>query len=349
VSRRTRALSLASGIALVLAVVALLLPVPYVALGPGETDDTLGADPRAGAVQVLQVTGATTYPTSGELRLTTVSVVDPLDLGQALLRWVERPYAVVPRSVVYPPQKKQSEVDAQNQQDMKVSQDDATVAALGELTPPKVGAFSDGSKAAPALRVGDVITGVDGTAVTNLAALRALVASLAPGATARVTVRRDGVAQDASVTTIGVTEGRATRTILGITPDTSSPVKVTINLSNVGGPSAGLMFALGILDKLTPGSLTGGRVIAGTGTISPTGDVGLIGGIQQKLQGARHPGRDGQRPATVFLVPEQNCQEAVAAHVGGLQLVKVPQTGGLDAAYSDLQRLARGDTALAAC
>jgi PDZ domain-containing protein len=95
------------------------------------------------------------------------------------------------------------------------------------------------------------------------------------------------------------------------------PFDVEISLEKVGGPSAGLMFSLGIIDTVTPGDLTGGKHIAGTGTISPDGLVGPIGGIEQKLQGARAGG------ATLFLAPAANCQEVAGRIPDGLQVVRV--------------------------
>jgi PDZ domain-containing protein len=101
---------------------------------------------------------------------------------------------------------------------------------------------------------------------------------------------------------------------------------VKINISNIGGPSAGLMFALGIVDKLTPGDLTGGRFVAGTGEIETNGKVDPIGGVQQKMAGARNAG------ATVFLTPAANCPDAVRAVPAGLRLIKVRSlSGALDA------------------
>jgi Lon-like protease len=95
------------------------------------------------------------------------------------------------------------------------------------------------------------------------------------------------------------------------------PFTVDISLEKVGGPSAGLMFSLGIIDTVTPGDLTGGKHVAGTGTISPDGLVGPIGGIEQKMQGARAGG------ATMFLAPAANCQEVAGQVPEGLQVVRV--------------------------
>jgi PDZ domain-containing protein len=111
------------------------------------------------------------------------------------------------------------------------------------------------------------------------------------------------------------------------------PVRADIRLDEIGGPSAGLMFALGIVDKASPEDLTGGRVIAGTGTIDDAGTVGPIGGIPQKLLGA------GAAGATFFLVPDANCAEAVRNAVPGLATIAV---GTLAEAVAALRTLAGG-------
>jgi len=345
VSPRSRTLTAATVLSLALLVAMLFLPVRYVALGPGEADDTLGSDPRRTGVPVLAVTGVPTYPTNGKLLLTTVSVNKRMTMLTALARWLDSAYAVVPLSVVEPPGRTSSQVDQQNAAEMTQSQDDATCAALAEAAVPQgvyVSGFSPRSRAGEALRVGDQVARVQGKTIFCTQQVAAALSGVTPGAVADVVVHRGGAGVPVRVTTTGV-PGGGSQAILGILPEYRSAAKVTIGLTGVGGPSAGLMFALGILDKITTGNLTDGRVVAGTGTISPSGDVGLIGGIQQKLLGAR------ARGATVFLVPADNCREASSARVAGLQLVRVPAQGGLHAAREDLLRLAKGDTALPHC
>jgi PDZ domain-containing protein len=160
-----------------------------------------------------------------------------------------------------------------------------------------------------------------------------------PGSSVRVQYRRGG-APPAEVTIRPriTNENGMSRAVIGVLTDEQRPVKVdlqmvSINGQNVGGPSAGLMFALGIYDVLTPGPLTQGRVIAGTGTIDPDGGVGPIGGIQQKLVGARRAG------AGVFLTPVTNCAEARQAIPSGLRLIKVST---LDDSIKALESLGQG-------
>jgi PDZ domain-containing protein len=123
---------------------------------------------------------------------------------------------------------------------------------------------------------------------------------------------------------------------VGVSIVDKPPFPVDIDLGQeIGGPSAGLMFSLGIYDMLTPGSLTGGAHIAGTGTIDDSGQVGEIGGIQQKIAGAVAAG------ATIFLVPDANCGEAAAApDAGSIELIDVTT---MDGAVHALESIASGD------
>jgi len=123
--------------------------------------------------------------------------------------------------------------------------------------------------------------------------------------------------------------------LIGITlrTDYDFPIDVTIQLDNVGGPSAGMMFALGIIDTLTEGELNGGQNVAGTGTIDAAGTVGPIGGIRQKLYGARDAG------AEFFLAPAANCDEVVGHVPDGLQVIR---TATLDESLDALEVIADG-------
>ena len=344
---RTRTLLITAVIGVVLFVVALTQTVDYVALGPGEADNTLGSKD---GMKIIAISGAaqetsSTYP--GQLLLTTVSVGPKLTMAAAIEKWFDSDYAVVPNEVVNPPSQSQQQTNQQNAQDMTESQDDATTAALDLLHKPvivSVGSVEDGSHAVDNLKPGDVITAVDGKPVTGATSLHNALTGAKVDDTATVAFTRKGTATTAKFALIDAGGGRA---ILGILPAYTSPIKVTITNQNVGGPSAGMFYALGIINKLSAPAdqLTGNRIIAGTGTIDPYGDVGDIGGIQEKLRGARQAG------ATVFLVPDGNCAEAARAHVAGLQLVDIPDTppttagapSNLMTAYTDLRELAAGN------
>ena len=321
-SRRTLTLLLSSALLVVLALFAGTQAVPYVALAPGPTFNTLGA---TNGTEVIKISGRPTFPDTGHLNLTTISVVTRLTFVQAVRGWFEHDLAVVPRDVIYPPDKTDEQVRAEDKVAMTESQDSATTAAFRQLGIPGtttvvVGKVEATAPANGKLKTGDVLTGVDGTAVSDGAQLRALIGTRKPGQDVRIAFRRAGKDATTTITTAAAKQDDGTvRPVIGVltSEQTSYPVKVEISLKDVGGPSAGLMFSLGIIDKLTPGSLTDGRFIAGTGTIDPAGNVGPIGGIQQKLIGARSKG------ATTFLVPQANCAAAVDNPPAGLTLIKV--------------------------
>lgn len=343
-SRRALTQSLAALLALALAIAGGWATVPYVVLSPGPAFNTLGtvASQSSGApTQVLTVTGHRTYPTDGALDLTTVSVSDHVSLLEALSGWFSSSQAVIPRELVYPPDKSTRQTDQENIQEMQQSQDDATTAALNELGIPSTTTVRVDSvrKDAPAfgkLLVGDVLATVDGARVTDADGLRKLISSRAVGSAVVLGYVRHGKPGRAELTTVSSGEPKP-RAVVGISVAMSYhfPVKVDIKLRDVGGPSAGLMFALGIIDKLEPGSLTGGRNVAGTGVMSPEGSVGPIGGVAQKMRGAL------AARATVFLVPADNCKEARRARPEGLMLVKV---GTLKQAIAALSTIRAGGT-----
>ncbi|MGK5445620.1 YlbL family protein [Micromonospora sp. URMC 105] len=306
-------------------------PIPYVVLGPGPTVNTLGT---SDGKEVIQVSGRSTSTSAGQLRMTTVGVQPTVKLRAAIAGWLSDDEAVVPRELVYPPGESQEEVEKRNAEDFQNSQTSAETAALVELGyPVQVVAkevAADGPSAG-ALKAGDVITTVDGVAVTTATKLVELVRAKPAGTALRIGYTRDGVAGTATVTS----REQDGRPRVGLVPEQRQPHPFTlkIDLGNIGGPSAGLMFALGIVDKLEPADLTGGKIIAGTGTIDDEGRVGPIGGITQKLVGAKKAG------AKVFLVPADNCAEAVRNPQPDLPLIKV---GSLDEALTALEALRSG-------
>ncbi len=335
-----RALTLVTGVlvAVALTVAAASSTVPYVALSPGPAINTLGS---SGGQDVLSITGAKTFPTDGSLALTTVSVRDELTLFEALKGWVSRRQAVIPREILFPPDQSAEQRQQANVQEMQQSQDDATTAALRQLGYAEtkrvvVSTITNGTPADGKLKTGDVLRSVDGTAVTDANSVGALVRKHSPGEPVMLGVLRDDKPLVVTITTAGSTD-TPVRAIIGITPAESSSfaVKVDIRLKDIGGPSAGLMFALGIIDKLGPESLTGGRSIAGTGEITADGKVGPIGGIAEKMIGARDKG------ATVFLSPAANCAEAKSTKPSGITLIRVDT---LSTALEALKALETGGT-----
>jgi len=337
VPRRQLTLLLA-GLGVVLAVVAAaLLPVPYVILSPGPTLNTLGT---LRGHPLIQVSGHPSYAPSGHLNLVTVSFQggpsDQFNVFTALQAWLTPHDAVVPEQELFGPGQTQQQVVRQDTQQMVSSQQTATAAALCQLgvrftTVEKVAGTVSGLPAARVLRKGDVITAIGGKPVTCRADVAHLIQAHSPGTPVTLTVQRGGAAHQFRVGTVR-DQGHA---VVGITVAESFrfPFNVKINVGDIGGPSAGMMFALGIIDKLTPGDLTGGRFVAGTGEISADGTVGAIGGIQQKLAGARAAG------ATVFLTPAANCPDTAGAVPAGMRLIKVSTLGD---AVDALHALAAG-------
>ncbi len=304
--------------------------VPYVSLGPGPTFNTLG---EYDGKQVVDIKGADVKPTSGNLNMTTVSQRDELTLGQALAMWVSGDEQLVPRDLVYPPDKSREDVDKANDEEFKDSEDSAAYAALGYLdyTPAvTVAVVNDSGPAKDKLQAGDAIDAVDGTPTATLDEFTALLKNTKPGQQVVLDYRRKNAPAGTTTVTLGSHPDRDYG-YLGVSVLNApwAPFSIHFNLANIGGPSAGLMFSLAVVDKLTTGNLNDAKFVAGTGTISPDGAVGPIGGITHKMSAARDAG------ATVFLVPAENCVEAVTGEQDGMRLVKVDTlTTAVDALHT---------------
>ncbi|WP_240134858.1 YlbL family protein [Streptomyces sp. MUM 178J] len=350
--RRT-ATMLASTLAFIaLLCVGVFLPVPYSEMSPGPTVNTLGS---TDGEQVLEISGRETYPTSGNLNMTTVRVTGAdyrMNLVEAIYGWLAHDNVVVPHDTLYPDGQTEEESTQENAEEFTQSQESAKVAALEQLNIPVasrvvVSSVLKDSPAEKRLHAGDVIREVDGTAVKEPGDVAKLVVKHQPGedvvftivpadeaAAAEKAGREPTVTRKVTVPTVKAPEDD--RAIVGIHAGTDHtfPFTVDINLADVGGPSAGLMFALGIIDKLTPGAMTGGTFVAGTGTIDDDGKVGPIGGIEMKLVGARNAG------AEYFLTPADNCASAASDTPDGLTLVKVDTIAD---ATKSLEKIREGD------
>ena len=303
-------------------------PTPYVVERPGPVYDTLGTTEVDGEkVPVIDISGAETFPTDGRLDLLTVyldgSREHPLDWFDVIAAWVDPTRAILPIDAVFPDGQTQEQSDEESAHDMEVSQQDAVAAALTELdidysSIVTVASVSPDSPADGVLEQGDELISVGGAEVTTDTELRAAIAAAGVGAPVAFEIRRDGVVSTVTLTPVARSASDP-RPIVGVVPqvDYDFPFDVDIRLQDVGGPSAGMMFSVGIYDKLTPGALTGGEHIAGTGTIAADGTVGAIGGIRQKMFGARDAG------ATWFLAPESNCDEVVEGIPEGLTVFAV--------------------------
>ncbi|HRC12282.1 MAG: PDZ domain-containing protein [Candidatus Phosphoribacter baldrii] len=322
-------MGLAIGItlAMVLAVLAAVVPVPYAILKPGPATDVLATHAGSDGKQVprILIEGTPIYPTTGSLEFTTVRVTGgpgfPVNAWDLLYAWISPVEDVYPVDDLFPPQATQEQVAEENKAEMAGSQQEAAAVALRALGKDVrqvvvirqvvAGAPSEGE-----LKAGDILVSIGGSPATDSTAIRTAIQAVTPGDAVEVVVERSGSKVTTHPRTRKADDGR---TVLGILlgADYKLPFAVTIDAGNVGGPSAGLMFALGIYDTLTEGSMTGGAIIAGTGTIDDAGKVGPIGGIAQKMVGARQSG------ATFFLAPADNCSEIVGREPGGLQIVKV--------------------------
>jgi Lon-like protease len=316
-------------VALVLLLVMSFLPTAYVVEQPGPVFDTLGTVTGTDGEEVplIAVDGAQTYPTTGSLDLLTVQVVGNrqrtptwFELAGA---WLDPSRAILPIDAVFPAGQTTQQREQESAAMMTDSQEEATTAALTQLgyeVPREltVQTVDDTSAAAGLLQPGDVVLTADGTPIPSVNQLRAIVAA-GEGQPVVLGIERDGQSLDVAVTPRQATSNGATAWLLGVTLKIAYryPIDVTIQLDNVGGPSAGMMFALGIIDTLTPDDLTGGHRIAGTGTISADGVVGPIGGIRQKLYGASGAG------AEYFLAPDSNCDEVVGHVPDGIRVFSV--------------------------
>lgn len=332
------------------------IQVPYSEMSPGPTVNTLG---EHGGEPVLQISGHGTYRTTGHLNMTTVRVTSAdyrMNLVEAVYGWLAHDDKIVPHDTLYPDGKTEEQSTQENAEEFSQSQESAKVAALKELGIPVqswviVSTVLKGSPAEGRLHAGDVVKAVDGTAVKAPDDVARLVTRHEPGEDVVLTIvpaREQAAAEKAhrtatatknvTITTTKSHDGGRQRAIVGISAGTDHtfPFTIDIKLADVGGPSAGLMFALGIYDKLTPGSLTGGRFVAGTGTIDDDGTVGPIGGVEMKTVGAHSKG------AQYFLTPKDNCAAAAKDVPEGLTLVRV---NTLDDALNALKDIRTGRTA----
>ncbi|WP_369205946.1 PDZ domain-containing protein [Streptomyces sp. PU-14G] len=360
--RRTATLLASTLLLIAMLCAGVLIKVPYAEMSPGPTVNTLGVHDGDPVLNIKDKPGdkgePKKYDTSGHLNMTTVRVTGSeyhMTLLGALSGWVSDDSLVVPHKTLYPEDKSAEEVDQENAEEFTASQESAKVAALKELDLPvssyvAVGSVEKGAPAHKRLHAGDAITAVDGKPVSQPEQVGLVVRMHKPGEKVSFTVipaaevkaaQKEGKkpsSKDEEKVTVrtGKTKGKNTARV-GITTMLSHtfPFEIDIKLADIGGPSAGLMFALGIVDKLTPTDLTGGKFVAGTGTIDDSGKVGEIGGIQMKTLAARKKG------ARFFLTPAGNCATAAKARPDGLTLVK---TSSMDDALSALQKIRKGET-----
>lgn len=322
-----------------LTLTAVVLPSPYIIESPGPTFNTIG---EFEGERVISVSGAETFPTDGNLDLTTVYVSgEPTGWTtflDVIRSWATPAEAIIPQELVYPSGTTSDEVAAQNSEAMTTSQSWAVAAALENLGIDYrqtlfVSGFTEESQATGLLEPKDQLVSADGVEVTGLEGLKSRL-NASGGQDVVLGIVRDGTELDVEVPVYPGAEGEW---LMGVYLDSDFefPIDVSVTLENVGGPSAGMMFALGIIDELTPGAMAGGRHIAGTGTIDPDGTVGEIGGIVQKVTGAADSG------AEVFLAPQGNCAELAGRVPEDITVYSVET---LEQARSAVEAVGRGGT-----
>ena len=358
-TRRALTLVMSAVFLVVLVIASQYIKVPYVILLPGPVTDTLGSVPAGDTTTgqaggpVIEISGTTTQPTSGHLYLTTVEEL-PGDcnvhptLWEAVRAWFSKTQTVEPHQVECPPNQSSQAVQQQSENEMSESQVHAITAALTELgykssgNRVTVGSVEQAAPAAKVLEPGDIIEAINGKAIRTITQLRSAVRTTGPAKPITVTILRDAKRLTESTMTIRGAGGVALIGISPINAPTFGGIGVSIGISPdaIGGPSAGTALALGIIDKLTPGGITGGRTIAGTGTVSPLGKVGPIGGIQQKIAAAV------AAHATVFFAPASECPDAKAAAPSSLTVVSIKT---LSQAVASLKAIKAGSNDFTRC
>ena len=307
-----------------LTIATLLAPIPFVFFKPGVPDNVAG--------KIISIKDAKTYPINGKLFITSILVTNPdspVFGAETLVNWAIGPHVVLPKESVYPPIQPSQKIERDSRNEMESSKVTSTAAALRYLGYDfdevyYVSDIRDYSDAIKKLKIGDVITDIDGKKINQIEEIRTSYTNKSIGDSLLITVeRKDKNGKVTPVTTqvilvenLDIEEKE--RPAIGILVGTSArfPIDVDFNLPGVGGPSAGLIFAVGIVEKLTEEDLVRGRKIAGTGTITASGKVGGIGGIEEKMVGASRIG------ATIFIAPRENCPDI--EHVPkGLKVIPV--------------------------
>lgn len=331
-TRRIAVLSAGGFLLVLFGVLGTTLPVPYVAQVPGPTYNTLG---DIDGEPIISVEGRERNEVEGNLNLTTVGVGrGGLSLVQAVRGWFDDEIAVVPEESVYPPDRTEEETRQLNRQAFVTSEQAAESVALGHLGYPVevvVRAVPEGSPSESLLEEGDGIDSVDGRPTPDFAALDSVLTSIPPETAVTVGYTRLGRPGTTTVTTRAAEEGDGSALGVSVLEQPFAPFDVDIQVEDVGGPSAGLMLTLGILDLVGDQDLTGGALVAGTGTIDLEGEVGPIGGIPLKMVAAR------EIDADLFLVPAGNCDEALAAADPGVPLARVATLDDALTALADLR------------
>ncbi|MFC7327703.1 PDZ domain-containing protein [Marinactinospora rubrisoli] len=337
--RRAMTLIVAAVLLVGLAVGGMFLPVPYLVASPGLALNTLGE--RDGE-RVIQIDGRESYEHDGGLSMVTVQYVggpgSRLDLFTALSAWLSPTQAVLPEEAIFPPDRSVEEITESQTLQMDDSQQAAVAAALGEMNidyqrRAMVAGVSEGLPADGELEAGDVIVAVDGAAVTGRDEAVRAIRDREPGDPVQLTIQHDGDDRDVTLDTTDLEGQPAVGALIG--DDLTFPFDVHISVGDIGGPSAGMMFALGVMDHLSEEGLTGGHQIAGTGTITADGVVGGVSGVEQKMVSAERQG------AEYFFVARESCAQTLnSAATGEIDVVAIEE---LDDAVAALEAIRTGE------
>lgn len=311
----------------VLGMIAWNVELPYLAYSAGPVSD---------AADSIVAEGTEVYPPDGELLMLTV-VSQDVNIFEALVAGIDPTIDLVRKQAVRRAGESDEEYRNRVLQQMDDSNYRSIVVALDHLgvelvsTEVVINEFVEGVPAASVLELGDSIVAVEGVSVTSVADLRPLIEGLSVGDTLHMTVIRGDSEVDVGVV-LAEREGEPGVPMIGVILGELSapPFPLAIEAGDIGGPSAGMMHTLAIIDTLTEGELTKGNIIAGTGTIKVDGSVGNIGGIRQKVVGAEAAG------ATVILVPAGNYDKALTAERDTIEIVSIAT---IDDAIEFLQSL----------
>lgn len=313
-----------------------MTPVPFVTYSPGATHELLAP---ADGQPVIVVDGLETFESEGHMLMTTVSVTRadaPVSLPEVLYAHWAPDREVYPRDYVYPPRSTVTEIRNREAQQMATSQADAAAAALRaagisvEQIPMVLSVASTGP-AVDRLFPGDFVLAIDNEPTPTVAAVREAIEAKGIGQSVQFTVRRDREERAVTIDT-AASKTQAGVPVWGgnLVMGYSYAPRVHVNLDPaLGGPSAGLMVALAIFERITPGDVAGDRIVAGTGAIDGAGTVSPVGGVREKLAGAERAGAD------IFFVPDSNCSDLAGAESS----VRIVSVGTLEDAIASLDML----------
>lgn len=300
---------------------AVLAPTPYLVEQPGPVYNVFS---NVGGVPIISVEGHKSYPTTGSLNMLTVTLQGDSARGASWLNVglakIDPSLAIVNKTDIYPPGWDDAKLNQDAEQMMVDSQANAKAAALNLLHIPfkssiKITEVSKSSPAGKYLKASDTLVTVDGKVAKNIDELRNIVAATKGKRPLAFVIKRGSVEKTFNITPV-LNKGEW-RVGVYVQEVPEFPFKINIEVGDVGGPSGGQILALAVYDKLTPGALTGGMNIAGTGTVDPEGNIGPIGGIRQKMYGALRAG------VHYFLAPDTNCDEVIGHIPDGLNVFKV--------------------------